>query len=229
MKKIFYLLLLLSFGCQAQFFGSPQFQALFPTDSRPEINIGKIDANDTIIKYQFMIVCYDKTQKESHWSSYFLCKNRLGGKLPRKSTFIPDPTMKDVSAKLCSFKVHNYDIGHLTNANDMNFNQTAEDQCFYFQNVCPQWYQMNRGVFKQAENYVRKMAPTADSIFIVSGVIFGNIKTQTCLPIPIPSYFWKIIRYNKVSYYYLFPNTVCNNNFEKYQVTEQTLFNAIKH
>lgn len=196
------------------------------------ILLDKVDKSDTIIKYQSLTVCYDTLKKESHWSSYFICKPRLNGNIPRKSSFTADPSLhKKISANLCSFKELNYDIGHLTPAKDMSFSQKSMDECFYFTNVAPQYYYFNRSTWKSLENYVRELSSQNDTILISTGVIWSLNKTTTCseFSIPIPDKFWKIIYIKKLKKfrYFLFPNQKCEKDFLLYEVDNKKLMSEI--
>jgi endonuclease G len=196
------------------------------------IFLDKVDKNDTIINYQNLTVCYDTLKKESHWSSYFICKSRLNGNIPRKSSFVLDPNLpKKISASLCSLKETNYDIGHLTPANDMSFSQKSMDECFYFTNVAPQYYSFNRSTWKSLENHVRELASQNDTILVMTGVIWSENKTTTCpeFSIPIPDKFWKIIYIKQINKfrYFLFPNQKCEKDFTLYEVDSKKLISEI--
>ena len=202
-----------------------------------ELSLGKLDSNDTIIHHKYMLICYDTKAKLSHYTSYYLTKDRMNYSVERYCCFHPDSSIIDNTITLESFKLDKYDEGHYSSAEDFRFNELAEYNSFGFDNIAPQYFNMNRGSWKQLENQVREIIKTTDTVKVISGVIWDDRSLMTpclkskkktpCIPIPIPDFFWKIICTKNECKYYLFPNTECDKSYQEYEINESDFYNYL--
>lgn len=93
-----------------------------------------------------------------------------------------------------------YDKGHLSPNDDFRFDSIAQKESMYYTNQCPQVKELNRGVWKGIENYVRlkgQYIDPKDSLIVKTGVISTN---------RIPEFFWKCIFYKNNKECFLCPN-----------------------
>jgi len=92
-----------------------------------------------------------------------------------------------------------FDRGHLTPAADFP-NAWASQQTNRYQNVVPQYYRINRGNWRNVENWVRQQHDTLIVCTGALGVLELNNRNQVPTPIylaegrnPVPRWIYKII------------------------------------
>ena len=96
---------------------------------------------------------------------------------------------------LLFFPKSGFDKGHLAPAADMAWSAESMHDCFYFSNIVPQRPECNRGIWKQLEENVRKIAKKTDTVKVFSGPVFeGPKKYLGPSAIELPSSFYKIIQ-----------------------------------
>ena len=85
--------------------------------------------------------------------------------------------------------------GHLVPAEDMAWSAVTMEETFLLSNVVPQLPNVNNSKWRQLENTARKFAATADSVLVISGVLFETDQIQTLEPsgIAVPTHFFKVI------------------------------------
>jgi endonuclease G len=126
---------------------------------------------------------------------------------PRSERFTPDPLLNASTNLDKDYIGSNYDRGHNMPAEDNHCSNIGMTECFYFSNISPQHPTLNRGVWKELEDHIRKQSSKDDSLYISSGS-FGEISHIKSLT--IPEYWWKVIytKKSKLSVAYLFKNDV---------------------
>ncbi|MCJ2013310.1 DNA/RNA non-specific endonuclease [Methylobacterium sp. J-076] len=92
----------------------------------------------------------------------------------RDDAFHEEPRLPvEDRARLEDYVRSGYDRGHLSPAGDMP-TETAQAQSFTLANVVPQDRSVNRGLWSDIEESVRRLATRRGSIFVVTGVIFSG-------------------------------------------------------
>ena len=98
---------------------------------------------------------------------------------------------KEERAELKDYKATGYDRGHMASAQSLGRSRKVMDESFYLSNMCPQLPALNRGKWKELEEYMRSMIFTSQEGWIITGPIFkddiGKMNRVT-----IPSHFYKI-------------------------------------
>ncbi len=90
-----------------------------------------------------------------------------------------------------------YDKGHLVPADDSRQSDKIMRESFLLSNIVPQNIGNNRGIWKCAEDMVRKNINEGGDVFIISGTIYlPGYKTIGINKVGVPDYLYKII-YNK--------------------------------
>ncbi|MDR3705778.1 MAG: DNA/RNA non-specific endonuclease [Paludibacteraceae bacterium] len=111
------------------------------------------------------------------------------------------------SLELCAVPYNyptGYDRGHLIPANDANYSQQTESDCFVMTNMTPQLAAFNRGIWKKLETYCRKSLVGNDSLVVESGILTTDLKKIGA--VNVPTLFYKKITFypsKKVEYYQL--------------------------
>lgn len=147
-----------------------------------------------LIRHTAYTLSYNASRKIPNWVAYELLGSHTRGKVSRTNRFIPDPLVKGKSATTADYTGSGYDRGHMAAAADMAWNKKAMAESFYLSNICPQKPVLNRGLWKNLEDQVRRWAVSDSAIVIVTGPIVGN-STETIGKnrIAVPQSFFKVI------------------------------------
>jgi len=150
--------------------------------------------NDEVIHHSAYSLGYCEEHEQARWVAYELTATELSGNQQRKDNFRADPSVSTMSASLADYRGSGYDRGHLAPAADMKLNSNYMSESFYMSNMSPQKPGFNRGVWKNLEGVVRKMALGCRAVYVVTGPIFvsnkGSIGSNQAT---VPGYYYKVI------------------------------------
>lgn len=179
-----------------------------------------------LIKYKGYTVLYNKNTLLPDWVAYELTREEANGKEKRSNKFTVDPTIKGRSATNADYKNSGYDRGHMAPAADMGWGEDIMRESFYFTNICPQSPSLNRGVWKELEEQIRRLAIRDSAIWVVTGPVSDSVvKRIGPNKVVVPKYFYKIIlspyKKNIKGVGFVFENKEYNKRdlFIKYAVT----------
>jgi endonuclease G len=189
MKKILFLLLFLqgifAFAQQTQY-PHGQIGVTLPVTSKV-----------TVVCHTYFCLGYSEVYKNPLWVMYTLTPQMaadLTTDQERESGFKPDPQINKLNQACdADYLKAGYDKGHLCPAKDMDINETAMFECFYYTNTSPQVPGFNRGIWKELETQVRHWALT-DTLIVITGAIMNKQNpTIGSHQIAVPPTFYKII------------------------------------
>ncbi len=178
-----------------------------------------------LLKNEGYLAGYDSVLMQSSWVSYELTKDELVKKAIRDDKFRPDSRLKGMRAELKDYKKCGYDRGHLAPAADMAWSVQAMSESFLLSNMSPQLPGLNRGEWKQLEEWIRILAQRYDTIAIVTGSIFNGTGKKTIgRGIPVPDAFYKVLLVKDESHQYqaigfILPNLEKTEDFFNYAVS----------
>jgi endonuclease G len=136
------------------------------------------------------------------WST---TRRELQCSIPARRTdkFLPDPYLQKDSDINNDYIRSGFDRGHISPAGDSRCNQRDMDESFYYTNMAPQYPGLNRGQWKNLEEWTRILAVENDSLNIMAGCIgeAGRINR-----VAIPTHCWKVIKVKNEVHAYVFPN-----------------------
>jgi len=116
-----------------------------------------------------------------------------------------------------------FDRGHLAPDRDFVYNISAEYEVMSMTNIVPQNKNLNRGLWKKIETYVRDLSFRFDSLEVVTGVLY--LDNNTLYGVPIPTHFYKIVNTYKYKLIFLCKNEECNNcDIDDKLVSEKELY-----
>ena len=92
----------------------------------------------------------------------------------RLDKFIPDPTLKKESDVAEDYVGSGLDRGHLSPAADARCNARYMEESFFFTNMAPQYPGLNRGQWKNLEEWTRVLAVENDSVIVKAGYRSGE-------------------------------------------------------
>jgi len=149
---------------------------------------------DEIVYHKHYVLDYNEEAEVANWVAYYLTSDELIKKVDRTNNFRPDPLVPTESARLIDYKYSGYDRGHLAPAGDFVFSYEAMSESFYLSNMIPQDPGLNRGKWKNLENYARGIAKQKKGLYIITGpVLKGSTKTIGIDSVVVPTYVYKIL------------------------------------
>ena len=137
----------------------------------------------------------------------------------RQDRFLPDPFLRRESNLDNDYRGSGFDRGHLSPAADARCNARHMEESFYFTNMAPQTAGLNRGQWKNLEEWTRYLATQNDSVFVRAGCVGESRRIHR---VAVPTHCWKIIvvkRTNETTAY-VFPNAIeRSESFEMHMVS----------
>jgi len=168
--------------------------------------VSPLTAQDTVrIVHKNYTTVFSKSLKYPVLVEWWVTRDGLECKTPAKRTdkFLPDPQLKKDSDIDDDYVKTGFDRGHLSPAADARCNEVHMAESFYFTNMAPQYPGLNRGQWKNLEEWTRILAVENDSVFVQAGCVgvLQQIKRVT-----VPTHCWKVIRVKNLIESYVFPN-----------------------
>ena len=208
MKKlsIMILLLLWSVSCFCY-----EIEKFLPLDSH--VNLTVIQNKDLFLKYDYSKGC-------PVYVLYVLNKDKLVQNTERKGMqFTVDPIAHSMDTKV--YIGSGYDRGHMCPAEDMSYSRYSMLFTFYTSNICPQDPNMNKGVWKELEEYIRHKAQT-DEYIVLTAPVFGLDCPRIKNRVTVPSGLVKVIyntRTKVVECYYIYNREQRGKVFTSFKTT----------
>ena len=133
-----------------------------------------------------------------NWVAWELTANETEGSMQRSNDFRPDemlPSRYQVTTD--DYKHSGYDRGHMCPSADMKWSSTAQSECFFMSNICPQTHALNAGGWEKVERASRRWAKRKGKVYIVCGPIFNDSRKQLYIgksvKIRVPNAFFKVV------------------------------------
>jgi endonuclease G len=167
----------------------------------------------------------DYEKRQARWLMYMLTPemaNDLETDVKRKNSFRKNPLISnEMQLTNRDYMYSNYDRGHLVPAEDMDFNQVAMNETFFYSNTSPQHPNMNRGIWKKIEEHVRDWAKN-DTVWVITGPDLNSCNLDFGIGSCIPEYFYKVVinkKYDKYEAFYVPNGPYHAESVEEYKVT----------
>jgi endonuclease G len=153
------------------------------------------DGGHEIHEYKAFALCYRESYELSEWAAYELTREELAVVVSRGNNFRSDPSISTGSALPADYAKTGYDRGHLAPAADMRFDAQAMSESFFMSNMAPQTPELNRRVWKNAEDMTRSLAREYGRAWVVSGPVLERDDYNTIgqSAVSVPDYFYKAI------------------------------------
>lgn len=150
---------------------------------------------ERIIRHTGYTVSYNADWRLPNWVAYELTPEETSGTAKRTDRFVPDPEVPfHETATTDDYKHSGFDRGHMAPAGDMKWSEVAMQESFYLSNICPQYPALNRGIWKQLEDLVRRQAATRGSVYVVCGPLAAeNPKRIGSRGVAVPHGFFKAL------------------------------------
>lgn len=147
-------------------------------------------------------VSYNSMTKQANWVAWHLTKGHTYGRGERPARAFHDDDEVPNSTHYQDYnKSKQYDRGHLCPAGDNKWDEDAMYETFLMSNVCPQYHDLNSGVWNDIEMKCRDWARQEGDVYIVCGPIFypnkQNRERIGNSRIPVPDAFFKVVMSNR--------------------------------
>ena len=168
-----------------------------------------LSQNTVKIVHQNYTTVFDTVKHYPVVVDWWDTKARIGcsDKLPRVNAFAPDPQLPRQTNIVKDYIGSGYDKGHMCEC-EVNLCQglQIEKECFYMDNMAPQWHSLNAGSWKKLEANTRKIALECDSVHVWAGSL-GEAKKIGRVSVPL--FCWKVIYVKSLKQWkaYQFSNT----------------------
>lgn len=186
------------------------------TEEKKKFSHAKLDVSQYFLPYQNFSVLQNPFRKFPYYSAVNIDGKHFY-KLKRASIFegserwakddrIPPETQWGNA--LYNAEKYDFDKGHLAKREDVQWGNDKEKarlaarSTFYYTNAVPQVSKLNRGVWKQIENYIlhHEVIKNHRKICLFSGPVFREddpifLKTVNDEHVRLPYLFWKVVYY----------------------------------
>ncbi len=141
---------------------------------------------------------YDTAYRQAAWVAYLLTREEVEAPGVKRSThFSRDPEVLRrgwPSASDSDYAHSDFDRGHLLPSADRNGTTRENKTTFYFSNVSPQYPALNRHIWKDLEEQVRRWAARYDSLYVVTGpCLEPDLPRQGASGVGVPAAYFKAL------------------------------------
>ena len=165
-----------------------------------------LQAQDTVrVKHGNYESVFSVSKRYPVLVEWTVTRSKLECKNPAKRTdkFLPDPQVKKDSDIDDDYVKSGFDRGHISPAADARCNEKHMAESFYFTNMAPQYPGLNRGQWKNLEEWTRILAVENDSVIVKAGCVGVR---QQMKRVAVPTHCWKVIYVKGQPEAYVFPN-----------------------
>jgi endonuclease G len=147
--------------------------------------------NYLMIKPQYAL-SYNRNKGIPNWVSWRLNQSWVGN-TERSNDFRPDTTLPTgwYEVRPSDYTGSGYDRGHMCPSADRGGNHENNSATFLMTNMIPQAPANNREVWRELEEYGRKLAEEGKELYIIAGGV--GVKGILKSKVSIPEKTWKII------------------------------------
>ncbi|MCB0794215.1 MAG: DNA/RNA non-specific endonuclease [Flavobacteriales bacterium] len=142
---------------------------------------------------------YDPSHHVPRWTAHIVTPDIVTGNLARIDTFKADPKATGSIDLFKEYWYSGYDRGHMVPSADMRWSQQALEATYYYSNIAPQAADLNRGVWAELEDWVRRSVRYGNErVFVVTGPVLSEGMDRLSTPdaqatVRIPRRYFKAI------------------------------------
>lgn len=144
------------------------------------------------------VLLYDTLYRQAAWVAHVLTRRDVeNDQADRQDRFIVCPSVQANGwpyARESDYTGTGYDRGHLIPSADRVQTQDENDATFRMSNIVPQTPGLNRGIWNNLEQELRRMAVRMDTLWIVTGgVLRPGLPCLDTSGVGIPEYYFKVV------------------------------------
>lgn len=168
----------------------------------------QVSAQTVVLQHKFITIQYDTGKRGALNVRYILKADSINKLATHRTVFHYEEKLpRRYQADMQAYVGSDYDRGHLAPDRDFTYNIDAEYEVMSMANIVPQNKNLNRGLWKKIETYVRDLSFRFDSLEVVTGVLYKS--NNTLYGVPIPTHFYKIVNTYKYKLVFLCKNEEC--------------------
>lgn len=150
------------------------------------------DLNNYLIPKEQFVISYNCSRNLANWVSWTVDASYMG-EVERADDFRPDPDVPCYQVTPRDYTRSGYDRGHIAPSADRDSSLEDNSATFFMSNMMPQSPSNNREVWRELENYERKLTTELgnEAVYIVAGPLgdAGTIGNG----VTVPESTWKVI------------------------------------
>lgn len=179
-------------GCPLLFAPTPTQQHLLlgnPSNATAD----PTNADNYLMEKPQYVLSYNRSKGTANWVSWHLHRSWLGN-VDRQDDFRPDELLPAgfYQVSPTDYRGSGYDRGHIVPSADRTRSQSDNSATFLMTNMMPQSPANNREVWRELEEYGRKLVEQGKELYIIAGPQ-GKIKTLAKGKVTVPQSTWKVI------------------------------------
>lgn len=164
-----------------------------------------VSEDELLLHQDEFIINYNQKHRVPMWVAYKLDLSLFNYNLERKDCFRRDIRLSQEISPVCDdYDEPIYDRGHMVPAADLKVSQAAIVNSTILTNIAPQHDKFNRYTWRYLEDYVRDVAKTKGTVYVITGSVFDrdedfNIDAATTFDqvqnkrVAVPTHFYKIL------------------------------------
>lgn len=153
---------------------------------------------ENVVSHTGYVLSYNSETNCPNWVAWELTRQEASSQGRRSDEFAPDPALdRRHQVTTYDYKGSGYDRGHMCPAGDMKWSPTAQRECFYMSNMCPQLHALNAGSWEKLESACRRWAKQEGSVYIACGPVYDSGRKVRTIgqdhKVRVPDGFFKVV------------------------------------
>lgn len=153
---------------------------------------------ERIIRHTGYALSFNTATNCPNWVAWELTRKEAKARGSRNPDFYPDPQVGGRSQVTTDdYRGSGYTRGHMCPSADMRWSQSAQHDCFYMTNMCPQRKELNADSWELLERSCRRWAEQEGSVYIVCGPVFNPDRKPRFIGrshrVQVPDGFFKVV------------------------------------
>jgi endonuclease G len=179
----------------------------------------------SIVVHKGYTLKYNELAEVPLWVVHTLTVDNITKTITRTNNFREDHAVTTRSASPTDYTNSGFDRGHMSPAADFSNDADMMSESFLMSNICPQYRELNAGVWADLEGKIRELVKRENRLHIVTGpIIIDNMRyIGKTSKVVVPQMFFKVIYDSKKQFLaaYIMPNSrkINSNRISDYSVS----------
>lgn len=175
--------------------GAPQRQS---KDNAKLLEMPATARGENVVSHTGYALSFNSQTNCPNWVAWELTRSEAKAQGGRNPDFYPDPEVESRSQVTThDYTGSGFTRGHMCPSGDMRWSTSAQHDCFYMSNMCPQTKDLNAGSWEELEKSCRRWAKQEGSVYIVCGPVFNDGRKARYIGrqhrVRVPDGFFKVV------------------------------------